>query len=128
MPWARIPRRARVLFGLGAALVIGVVLVAPVVFKNNPNGTCTRTLQYSGLRYTARPLPTFVQSVAIGTAVATGCGTTLENIDVRSVAGVDPAVALAVPTDDTSVYVHAGTCATVAAARLLTCLKQATNG
>lgn len=127
-PWPRIPRRVRVLLGLVAALVIGIVLVTPVVFRDNPNGNCTKTLEYSGVRYTARALPAFVQSIAIGTAVATGCGAAPADIAVRSVAGIDPAVALAVPTDDTSVYVHAGTCTGVAAARLLACLKNATSG
>jgi hypothetical protein len=126
-PWGRVPRRLRLLFGLVAALVIAIALVAPVVFRNSGAGTCARTLQYGGRRYTARRLPAFVQSIAIGTGVVSGCGSAPSDVAVRSVAGVDAAVALALPTDDTSLYVHVGTCTGVATARLLRCLERATT-
>jgi len=126
-PWAGLPRRARLLLGLLAALLIGAALVAPVVFRKAPgSSTCAKTLAYKGVEYTARAVPAtaFVQSIAIGVGIASGCGSTAANVDVRSVAGIDPAVAIAVPTDQTSIYVREGTCAGLAGARLLPCLRK----
>jgi hypothetical protein len=116
----------RLVLGLLAALVIATVLVAPVVFRNAPgSSTCARTLTFQSVEYTARAVPAnaFVQSLAIGVGIASGCGSTPVNVDVRSVAGIRSTVAIAVPTDQTSIYVRRGTCAAVAAARLVPCLR-----
>ena len=126
-PWTGLPRRARLLLGLLAALTIGAALVAPVLFRNaSGGGTCARRLAYEGVEYTARAVPAtaFVQSIAIGVGITSGCGSTPANVDVRSVAGIRPTVAIAVPTDQTSIYVRTGTCAGVAATRLVPCLRQ----
>ena len=125
--WAGLPRRARLLLGLLAALVIGAALVAPVVFRNGSGGsTCAKTLAYKGVEYTARTVPAtaFVQSIAIGVGIASGCGSTPANVNVRSVTGIRSTVAIAVPTDQTSIYVRKETCAGVAGARLLPCLRK----
>ena len=125
--WAGLPRRARLLLGLLAALTIGAALVAPVVFRNAPgSSTCAKTLAYQGVEYTARTVPAtaFVQSIAIGVGIASGCGSTPANVDVRSVTGIRSTVAIAVPTDQTSIYVRKGTCAGLAGARLLPCLRK----
>ena len=125
--WAGLPRRARLLLGLLAALVIGAALVAPVAFRNGSGGgTCAKTLTYKGVDYTARAVPAsaFVQATAIGVGTASGCGATLANVDVRSVTGIRPAIAVAVPTDQTSIYVRTGACAGVAGARLVPCLRK----
>jgi hypothetical protein len=125
--WAGLPRRARLLLGLLAAILIGAALVAPVVFRNGSGGsTCAKTLAYKGVEYTARTVPAtgFVQSIAIGVGIASGCGSTPANVNVRSVTGIRSTVAIAVPTDETSVYVRKGTCAGVAGARLLPCLRK----
>jgi len=124
--WAGLPRRARLLLGLLAALLVGSALVAPVVFRKAPgSSTCAKTLAYKGVEYTARAVPAtaFVQSIAIGVGIASGCGSTAANVDVRSVTGIRPTVAIAVPTDQTSIYVRKGTCTGVAAARLVACLR-----
>jgi hypothetical protein len=107
--------------------VIGTVLVAPVVFRNAPGSSaCAKTLAYQGVEYTARTVPAtaFVQSTAIGVAVASGCGSTPANVDVRSVTGLRSTLAIAVPTDQTSIYVRRGTCAGAPGARLLPCLRK----
>ena len=125
--WAGLSRRARLLLGLLAAIAIGSALVAPVVFRNAPGGsTCAKTLAYKGVAYTARTVPatTFVQSIAIGVGIASGCGSTPANVDVRSVQGIRSTVAIAVPTDQTSIYVRKGACAGAAGARLLSCLRR----
>ena len=125
--WAGLPRRARLLLGLLAALLIGAALVAPVVFRNGSGGSaCAKTLAYQGVEYTARTVPptAFVQSLAIGVGVASGCGSTPANVNVRSVTGIRSTLAIAVPTDQTSIYVRKGTCAGVAGARLLPCLRK----
>ncbi|HXY80710.1 MAG TPA: hypothetical protein VEH55_05020 [Gaiellaceae bacterium] len=126
-PWAGLPRRARLLLGLLAALAIGAALVAPVLFRTAPgSSTCAKMLAYKGVEYTARAVPAtaFVQSIAIGVGIASGCGSSPANVNVRSVTGIRPTLAIAVPTDQTSLYVRSGTCAGVAAARLVPCLRQ----
>jgi len=126
-PWAGLSRRARLLLGLLAALTIGAVLVAPVLFRTAPgSSTCAKTLAYKGVGYTARAVPAtaFVQSIAIGVGIASGCGSSPANVDVRSLAGIRPTLAVALPTDQTSIYVRAGACAGVSPARLVPCLRQ----
>ena len=125
--WAGVPRRVRLLLGLITAVSIGTVLVAPVVLRNAPgNSACAKTLTFQGVEYTARTVPAtaFVQSIAIGIAVASGCSSTPANVDVRSVTGIRSTLAIAVPTDQTSVYVRRGACAGVTGARLLPCLRK----
>jgi hypothetical protein len=116
-----LPRRARILLGLTAAFVLAVVLVAPVVLRNSGGKQCAKTLEYGGRAYTARAASSFVQSIAIGVGVASGCGTTPANVNVRSLAGIRPARAIAVATDQSSIYVRKGLCRS--ASSLLGCLR-----
>ena len=118
---SRVPRRARILLGLVAAFVLFVVLVAPVALRGPGGKPCAKTLEYQGRAYTARAASSFVQSIAIGVGIASGCGTTPANVDVRSLAGIAPARAVAVPTDQSSVYVRKGVCGK--APSLLRCLR-----
>lgn len=123
---ARIPRRARVLLGLAGALVLLVVLVAPVALRGGAEGgSCARALRYAGRSYTARPLggAGVVQSIAIGTGVVSGCGEAPANVDVRSVAGIRPAFAVALPTETETLYVARGRCPGREGAALVRCLR-----
>ncbi len=109
--------------GLAGALVLLVVLVAPVVFRSG-GSTCALRLAYAGGVYTARAVPAgaLVQAEAIGTGVVSGCGATPENVDVRTMEGVSPAVAVALPTETATVYVRAGRC--MRSATLVACLEK----
>ncbi|MBX5475034.1 MAG: hypothetical protein IRZ20_08480 [Thermoleophilia bacterium] len=123
---ARIPRRARVLLGLAGALVLLVVLVAPVALRGGAEGgSCARALRYAGRSYTARPLggAGVVQSIAIGTGVVSGCGEAPANVDVRSVAGIRPAFAVALPTETETLYVAHSRCPGREGTALLRCLR-----
>lgn len=120
---SRLPPRARIALGLAAALVIAVVLVAPVVIRGPGGKPCAKTITFLGGSYTARTASDFVQSVAIGVGIASGCGAAPANVNVRSVAGVAPARAIALATDDSSIYVRRGLCAGAAGAALIACLR-----
>ena len=117
-------RRLRVLVGLLAALAIAAALVAPVVLSGGSGGApCAATLAFRGSTYVARPVAGFVQAIAIGVGVTHGCGAAPANVDVRSLSGVEPARAIAVSGDESSVYVRRGVCASAARDRLLACLR-----
>ena len=118
---SRVPRRARILLWLVAAFVLAVVLVAPVALRGPGGKPCAKTLEYKGRSYTARAASSFVQSIAIGVGVASGCGSTPANVDIRSLAGIRPSRAIAVPTDESSIYVRKGLCRS--ASSLLRCLR-----
>jgi hypothetical protein len=109
--------------GLGAAVVIAVVLVAPVALRGG-GSTCAQRLAYAGGTYTARPVPAdaFVQAEAIGTGVVSGCGAATANVDIRTVEGVSPAVAVALPTETATLYVREGRC--TKKATLVACLRK----
>lgn len=115
-------RGVKVVLGLVAAAVLAAVLVAPVALRDQGGNGCSKTLAFRGATYTARRLDGFVQSIAIGVGVASGCGTRPANVDIRSVLGIAPARAIALPADDTSVYVRRGLCGAVAESRLMRCL------
>jgi hypothetical protein len=112
------------LIGLGAAVVIAAALVAPVVLSSGGGGKpCAATLVYGGRTYVAREAGGFVQAIAIGVAVAHGCGAPPANVDVRSLAGVPASRAIGISTDQSSVYVRRGVCAQASSTALLDCLK-----
>jgi hypothetical protein len=68
------------------------------------------------------PTPPLVESTAIGVGALSGCGTPAANIDLRSLAGVRPSIAVATSTDANSVYVRRGVCANLNKRTLSACL------
>jgi hypothetical protein len=128
----RLPRRGlhvrrpfALLIGLGAALLIAGVLVAPIVILGGGGKTspCAQALLYRGRAYAARPVTGAVQSIATGVGVVSGCGAAPSNVDVRSLAGVPVDSAVAVAGDSSSVYVRTGVCGKASKQRLLACLQ-----
>lgn len=110
-------------------MIILGVLVAPVVILTNGStgGTqCSLTLLYKGRQYGARPVTsaTFVEGVAIGIGVTSGCGTAPANIGVRSLVGVKQAAAIGLAADQASIYVRNGVCARSTPRALLACLER----
>jgi len=120
---SRLPRGVKVALGLVAAFVLLVVLVAPVVLRNNPAAGCGKTLRYAGRVFVAREANA-VQSLAIGVGVVSGCGTAPTDVDIRSLIGITPAVAVALPTESGSVYVARGRCPRTTGDALLACLRR----
>ena len=120
---SRLPRPARIALGLAAALALLIVLAAPVAFRSSGGKPCAKTIAFRGRPYTARAASSFVQSIAIGVGIATGCGAPPANVSVRSVTGVAPARAIALATDDTSIYVRRGLCVRVTGIALVACLR-----
>ena len=113
------------LAGLVVAAVIAAVLVAPVVLSGGSGGPpCAATLAFRGATYVARPMSGFVQAVAIGVGVTHGCGQAPANVDVRSLSGIDASRAIGVSTDQSSVYVRRGVCASTERDALLACLRR----
>ncbi|HXH96680.1 MAG TPA: hypothetical protein VNH40_05655, partial [Gaiellaceae bacterium] len=94
----RLPRSRglRIALGSAGALVLLVVLVAPVVLRGGSGSSCARTLRYAGRTYTARDAgaASVVQSIAIGVGVVSGCGASPANVDIRSITRVRPARAI----------------------------------
>ena len=121
---SRLPRRARIGLGLAAAVLLAIVLVAPVAIRSSGGKPCAKTIEFRGAAYTARAASSFVQSIAIGVGIASGCGAAPANVSVRSVTGIAPARAIALATDDTSIYVRRGTCTGVAKDTLAACLRR----
>ena len=112
------------LAGLVVAIAIAGALVAPVVLSGGSGGApCAAALDFRGQVYAARSVGGFVQDVAVGVGVTHGCGLAPTNVNVRSLAGVDPSRAIAVSGDQSSVYVRRGLCASDASAALLACLR-----
>src|SRR5438128_2498024 len=115
-PLRRLPasRPLRLAVGGATALVIGAVLVAPIVLlSGGPSGktvVCRTTILYRRHHYVARPTSRVVEAIAVGIGVASGCATKPANVDLRSVAGVDPALAVALASDPSTVYVRRGVC------------------
>jgi hypothetical protein len=124
-----LPRSRRVRLALGAigAVVLVLSLVSPVLIGGgtSPSPSCAKTLRYDERGYTARAMPTprLVESLAIGVGVLAGCGAPPSNIDARSFAGVDPQVAVGIPSDASSVYIRNGVCPRSAGHALWTCLR-----
>ena len=124
----RISRRLALPIGAGAALVIGAVLVAPVVLLTGGSSRakpCAPTLLYASREYLARPVPrdAVVQAVAVGVGVASGCGGSPANVDVRTLAGVRPAVAVGLAGEGSAIYVRRGVCR-VSESELVACLRR----
>jgi hypothetical protein len=122
MPGAR---RTRLAVGAAAALVIAAVLVAPVVLLGTgpKHAACSTTVLYRGQRYVARTSGRVVEAIALGVGVASGCGTTPANVDLRTVQGVSAARAVALASDSSTVYVRRGVCPGKERGALLRCLK-----
>jgi hypothetical protein len=119
-------RRLRIALGSVGALLLLAVLATPVVFRGGGGGSCARTLRYAGRTYTARDLGDayIVQSIAIGAGVVSGCGATPADVDVRSIARVRPAYAVALPTETSTLYVSRGRCPDLTGSPLLDCLRR----
>jgi hypothetical protein len=116
----------RLLIGGVTALVIGGVLIAPVVLLGSGSGrggSCKTTIRYQGRPYVARDTGRVVEAIAVGVGVASGCGTKPANVDLRTVAGVRAAKAVALASDPSTVYVRRGVCPSLARAALLRCLR-----
>lgn len=119
-------RRLRVQLGIVAALVIAVVLVAPVVLTGGGSGgrgDCAPGLRFDRQPYVHRTggAETPTQKLAIGVGVLSGCGNPPTNVNVRSLLGVTTARAVGI--DATSgIYVRRGVCASLTGARLDACL------
>jgi hypothetical protein len=124
----RLPRSraVRLLIGAFGAAVLVLALVSPILIGDGTSrSSCAKTLRYEQHAYTARamPSPRLVESIAIGVGVLAGCGAPPSNIDARSFAGVDPKVAIGIPSDASSVYVRNGVCTASAKPALRTCLR-----
>ena len=119
-------RPLRLLIGAVVAVVVIGALVAPVVIDSgtSPSASCARTLRFREHLYAARAMPTprLVESLAIGVGVLTGCGGTPMNINARSLTGVDPSIAIGIPSDASSVYIRKGVCAVPKGHALWVCL------
>src|SRR5262245_19082563 len=118
-------RWTRLAIGIGAALVIGAVLVAPVVLLGTgpSHPACSARILYRGHRYVARPTGRVVEAIAVGVGVASGCGTKPANVDLRTVQGVSVSRAVALASDSSTVYVRRGVCPGKENGALLTCLR-----
>lgn len=119
-------RRARLLIGISAAVVIAIVLVAPIVLLTGSSGTkpCAQSLLYERRVYTARAVASsgVVQGIAIGVGVTRGCGVAPSNVNIRSLRGVKPAVAVGLSADESSIYVRRGVCTKASPAGMLDCV------
>lgn len=123
----RVGRRAGLAIGAVTALLLALVLVAPVVFGNQPVSSCAQTLRYRGLSYAARPIAeSAVQRLAVGVGVASGCGQA-RNVDLRSLEGISVSRAVAVSGESGSVYVRRGLCAGADRTTLLHCLQHGSS-
>jgi hypothetical protein len=122
-------RPMRLAGGAVVALVIIIGVVSPVILGGGTPApqNCARTLRYAGHLYVARPMPAppLAQSLAIGIGVLAGCGTPAANINVRSLAGVLPSVAIGIPSDAESVYIRQNVCPAITGHALWTCLRSA---
>jgi len=103
----------RLAVGAVTAVVLAGVLVAPLVLLGTGTKhttTCRTTILYRRHRYVGRPTRRVVEAIAVGIGVATGCGAKPANVDLRSVAGITPALAVALASEPTTVYVREGIC------------------
>ena len=107
-----------------AAIFILGALVAPVVLRGH-GSSCSLTLVYAGRTYGARDVGNalIVQSIAVGTGVLSGCGSKPQNADVRSIFGIPPAFAVALPTEASTLFVERGRCPVRTGNALVRCLR-----
>ena len=112
------------LAGLLAAGVIAGALIAPVVISGGSSAGCSTSLYYLGNPYVARKIAGAppVQAIAIGIGVTRGCGTKPENVDVRSLSGVQASRAIGASGASTAIYVRRGICTRASARALLACV------
>jgi hypothetical protein len=98
--------------------------VAPVVLRGH-GSSCALTLVYAGRTYTARDVgdARLVQSIAVGTGILSGCGSKPQNADVRSIVGIPPAFAVALPTEASTLFVERDRCPDVTDRALVRCLR-----
>jgi hypothetical protein len=127
-PGAALSRRVRLLIGGAAALIIAAVLIAPIVLLTG-SGTqtepCTQALRFQDHEYVARHVVAagLVQGIAIGIGVTSRCGGSAPaNVNLRSLRGVKPTVAVGIPADQSSIYVRRGVCTRSSPRELLGCL------
>ena len=119
-------RRVRLLVGAATAVVLGAVLIAPVVLLGSGSTkrtACRTTIRYKNNLYDARDSGRVVEAIAVGVGVASGCGSAPANVDLRTVAGIRAAKAVALASDPSTVYVRRGVCAKLRRAALLRCLR-----
>lgn len=112
--------------GVVAALLIAGALVAPVVDRGGSSKACSMALSYRGRPYAVRPIRdnSLVQAVALGVGVVHGCGFKPQNVNIRSLLGVEPSDAVALEGDQSSIYVRRGVCPHASAGALVSCLKR----
>jgi hypothetical protein len=125
-PPRRLPisRRAGLALGAAGAAALAVALVAPVFVGGAKTRACAQTLRYGGRTYDARRVsPGVVEAIAVGVGVATGCGTTPSNVNLRSITGVQQGDGVAVTGEQSVVYVRRGVCVGVPPRTLLACLR-----
>jgi hypothetical protein len=113
--------------GAVVAFILIVAVATPIILGGGAPSprNCAKTLRYERHVYVARPMPAppLVQSLAIGIGVLAGCGSPAANINVRSLTGVAPSVAIGIPSDAESVYVRQNVCPSITGRALGTCLR-----
>jgi hypothetical protein len=128
-PRFTLSRPLRLAGGAVVALILIIGVASPIILGGGTPAprNCAKTLRYTGHLYVARsmPAPPLAQSLAIGVGVLAGCGTPASNINVRSLAGVPPSVAIGIPSDAESVYIRQNVCPSIAGHALWTCLRSA---
>jgi len=116
----------RLLIGGSTALVVAAVLVAPIVLLTGRQAKpCAQALRYQTREYLARSVVPagLVQGVAIGVGVTSRCGgSPPANVNIRSLRGVKPTVAVGIAGDQSSIYIRRGVCPRASARELLGCL------
>jgi len=116
----------RLLIGGSTALVVAAVLVAPIVLLTGRQAKpCAQALRYQTREYLARSVVPagLVQGVAIGVGVTSRCGgSPPANVNIRSLRGVKPTVAVGIAGDQSSIYIRRGVCQRASARGLLGCL------
>jgi hypothetical protein len=107
-----------------AAIVLLGVLVAPVVLRGH-GSSCSLTLRYAGRTYAARDVRNahVVQSIAVGVGVLSGCGSSPQNANIRSILGLPPAFAVGLPTEASTLFVERGRCSDLTGPLLVRCLR-----
>jgi hypothetical protein len=128
----RAPNRRPRLAILG---VVGVLLVAAFLTlarlskppRTTKSSSCAAVLHFRGRTYDGTKVRAgaFTQFEAIGVGTVPPCGSTQAALyDVRSLVGVSPALAVALPGPNDVVYVARGHCRGLGEARLERCLRR----
>jgi hypothetical protein len=126
-PRFNVSRPVRLAGGAVVAFMLIVGIATPIILGGgeSPPRNCAKTLRYDRHLYVAQPMPAppLVQSLAIGIGVLAGCGTPASNINIRSLAGVPPSVAIGIPSDGNSVYVREHMCPGITGRAFGACLR-----